>query len=72
MFSTPLNAGGGASSESVVCVTENSIFNHGHYRHEIAVLTTLPLQQYVECDQGSAHVSTFTYLVNLLLSSTAM
>ena len=52
--STPLNVGGAAQTESVVCVTENSVFNHGHYRHEIAVLSTLPLQQYVECDQDSA------------------
>jgi len=48
------NLPAGVLTESVVCVTENSIFNHGHYRHEIAVLTTLPLQQYVECDQDSA------------------
>ena len=42
-------------TESAVCVTENPVFNHGHYRHEIAVLSTLPLQQYVECDQNNAH-----------------
>ena len=44
----------GDLTDSAVCVTENSVFNHGHYRHEIAVLSTLPLQQYVECDQDSA------------------
>jgi len=43
-------------TESIVCVTANSIFNHGHYRHEIAVLTSLPLQQYAECDQNSAQL----------------
>jgi len=41
-------------TESIVCVTANSIFNHGHYRHEIAVLATLPLQNYVECNQKTA------------------
>jgi len=41
-------------TEAIVGVMANSIFNHGHYRHEIVVLTTLPLQQYVECDQNSA------------------
>ena len=41
-------------TEAIVCVTKNSIFNHGHYRHEIVVLSSLPVQQYVECDQNSA------------------
>jgi len=41
-------------TENVICFTRNPIFNHGHYRHEIAVLCSLPLQQYVECDQNSA------------------
>jgi len=41
-------------TESILCVTANSIFNHGHYRHEIAITTTLPLQQYVECDQNTS------------------
>ena len=41
-------------TESILCVTANSIFNHGHYRHEISILTTLPLQQYVECDQNKS------------------
>ena len=43
-----------ALTESIVCVTRNSIFNHGHYRHEIAILSSLPLQQYIECDQNRA------------------
>ena len=39
-----------ALTEAIVCVTPNSIFNHD----EIAVMSSLPLQQYVECDQNNA------------------
>ena len=42
------------ATQSVMCVFDNSIFNHGHYRHEIAILTSLPMRNYLECDQRSA------------------
>ena len=45
-------------TESLICVLNNSVFNHGHYRHELSIVTTLPLQQYVECDQKSARYKT--------------
>ena len=32
-----------ANTESIVCVLDNSIFNQGHYRHELVIMTTLPL-----------------------------
>ena len=41
-------------TEDIVCVVNNSVFNHGHYRHELALVSTLPLQNYVECDQDKA------------------
>ena len=43
-----------ANTESIVCVLDNSIFNQGHYRHELVIMTTLPLRNYLECDNRTA------------------
>jgi len=37
-----------------VLTTPNSLFNHHSYRSEIAVVTSLPLRNYVHCDHKSA------------------
>lgn len=44
-----------AGTEDVLCVFNNSIFNHGHYRHEIVLRTSLPLRDYLECDHTKAN-----------------
>ena len=41
-------------TDDVLCVFDNSVFNHGHYRHEIVLRTSLPLRNYLECDQTKA------------------
>ena len=56
-------AGDGASSvtlalpaapTSIIGTFDNSVFNHGHYRHELVLRTSLPMRNYVECDQKAA------------------
>ena len=43
-----------ANPASVIGVLNNNIFNHGHYRHEIVITTSLPLRTFLECDHRSA------------------
>lgn len=43
-----------ANPKSVIGTFNNNIFNHGHYRHEIVITTSLPLRTYLECDHRSA------------------
>ena len=43
-----------AGTETLICVLPHSLFNHGSYRHEVVLTTSLPLRNYMECDQRSA------------------
>ena len=43
-----------ALTESIICVLNNSVFNQGHYRHELVILATIPLRNYLECDNRTA------------------
>jgi len=43
------------NTDSIICVFDNNIFNHGHYRHELVLRTTLPLKIYLECDHKKAY-----------------
>ena len=43
-----------AGTESRICVFKNNIFSHGRYRHEVAVLSSLPLNAFVEVDQRNS------------------
>ena len=39
---------------AIIGTFDNSMFNHGHYRHELVLRTSLPMRSYIECDQKSA------------------
>ena len=43
-----------AGTESRICVFKNNIFSHGRYRHEVAVLSSLPLNAFVEVDHRNS------------------
>jgi len=43
------------NTDSIICVFNNNMFNHGHYRHELVLRTTLPLKIYLECDHKKAY-----------------
>ena len=51
---TNVTCGLNNTDDTVICVFQNSIFNHGSYRHEIVLRTSLPLRGYIECDQRKA------------------
>ena len=38
--------------------TDNSLFSHVNYRHEIVIETTLPIHHTVECGERSSHLKT--------------
>ena len=40
-----------ANPAAVIGHFENNIFSHSHYRHELVVRTSLPMRNYLECDQ---------------------
>lgn len=40
-----------ANPAGVIGHFENNIFSHSHYRHELVVRTSLPMRNYLECDQ---------------------
>ena len=43
-----------ANPVAIIATFDNSVFNHGHYRHELVLRTSLPMRNYLECDQKSA------------------
>jgi len=43
-----------AAPLAIIGTFDNSMFNHGHYRHEIVIRTSLPFRNYLECDQKAA------------------
>ena len=42
------------SDEAYECIFDNCLFTHEKYRHEIVVLTTLPVSNYIDCETTHA------------------